>query len=266
MITGRTGVLAIIADPVVQASAPALVNAALAERGRDYVMVPLQVPRGALPGVMAALRVVGSFHGGIVSMPHKAALVDLLDEVSPEGRQVGACNVFRRRADGRLSGTMLDGEGFVAALARAGHAVRGRSVFLAGAGGAAAAIAHAMGKYGAASLTIHNRTRARAEALVERVRAAWPALAARAGGPRPEGHDVVVNATSLGMQPGDPLPLEVDGLSPAAFAADIVIRPEPTPFLAEAARRGCRVQPGKPMLAEQIGMMIAFMTDECAAA
>jgi shikimate dehydrogenase len=259
VISGRTGVLAIIADPVVQAMAPTLVNAACAARGLDLVMVPLQVPGGELARVVGALRVVGSFRGAVVSMPHKTALVSLLDDVSPEGRQVGACNVFRRALDGRLAGTMLDGEGFVGALVRAGHAVRGRRVLLAGAGGAAAAIAFALAKHGAAALTIHNRTVARAEALAARVGAAHPGFAVAVGGPGCAGHDLVVNATSLGMRPGDALPVDPAGLAPGTIAAEIVIRPEPTPFLAAAAARGCAVQPGAPMLAEQIELLLDFM-------
>jgi shikimate dehydrogenase len=265
VISGRTGVLAIIADPVVQAMAPTLVNAACAERGLDLVMVPLQVAGPDLAQVVHSLRAVGTFRGAVVSMPHKSALLSLLDDVSPEGRQVGACNVFRREPDGRLAGAMLDGEGFVAALARAGHTVRGRRVLLAGAGGAASAIAFAIAKHGAAALTIHNRTTARADTLVARLRAAWPALDVTTGGPGCAGYDLVVNATSLGMRPGDALPIDPSNLVAGTVAAEIVIRPEPTPFLTAAAARGCAVQHGAPMLAEQIGLLLDFMTGACAA-
>jgi len=258
-ITGSTTVLGIIADPVVQARAPGLVNAALAQRGRDAVLVPLQVRRGDLAAALDGLRVLQSFRGAVVSMPHKTALVELLDEVTAEGRQVGACNVVRREADGKLVGTMFDGEGFVAGLRRAGHAVRGRRVFLAGAGGAASAIAFALGKHGAAALTLHNRTRGKAEDIAARVRVAWPQLDVALGGPDPSGHDLVVNATALGMQSGDALPLEVTRLARGAIAAEIVIAPKTTAFLAAAAERGCIVHYGEPMLAAQIDLMIDFM-------
>jgi shikimate dehydrogenase len=183
VITGRTTLLAIVADPVAQARAPFLVNRALAERGVDAVLVPLHVGSDGLALVVRALRSVRNFAGAVISMPHKTAVVDLLDDVTPAGRQVGACNVGRRVSDGGLVGTMYDGEGFVAGLRGAGHDVRGRRVFLAGAGGAASAIAFALGKHGAAALTIHNRTAATAETLAARVRSAWPALAVAAGGP-----------------------------------------------------------------------------------
>ena len=258
-VTGRTRVLAILADPVVQARAPSLVNAALAAREKDAVLVPMQVPDGRLARVLDGLRAIGNFGGAVVSMPHKTALAALVDETTPEARQVGACNVVRRDADGRLVGTMFDGEGFVAGLHAAGHTVRGRRVYLAGAGGAAAAIAFAVAKHGAAALTIHNRTAAKAEALADRVRRAFPACAVAAGGPAPRGHDLVVNATALGMRPDDHLPLDAAGLEPGALAAEIVIRDEPTPFLAAAAHRGCRTHPGAPMLVAQIDLMLDFL-------
>lgn len=258
-IGGRTGVLAILADPVEQARAPALVNAALAARGLDAVLVPMHVRAGDLARVLDALRAIRNFKGCVVSMPHKEALLPLLDDVTPEGRQVGACNVVRREADGRLVGTMFDGEGFVTGLRRAGHDVAGRRVFMAGAGGAAAGIAFAVAKHGAAALTIHNRTAARADALAARVRAAYPRTHVAAGGTDPSGHDLVVNATSVGMRPGDGPPLDPAGLGPGIVAAEVVIAPETTPFLAEAERRGAAVHYGKPMLEAQIDLMVDFI-------
>jgi len=258
-ISGRTGVLAILADPVEQARAPSLVNAALAARGLDAVLVPMHVRAGDLARVLDALRAIQNFTGCVVSMPHKEALLPLLDEVTPEARQVGACNVVRREADGRLVGTMFDGEGFVTGLRRAGHDVTGRRVFMTGAGGAAAGIAFAVVKHGAAALTIHNRSAARAEALAAAVRAAYPRTSVAVGGADPRGHDVVVNATSVGMRPGDGLPLDPAGLGPGTVAAEVVITPETTPFLAEAQRRGAAAHYGKPMLEAQIDLMIDFI-------
>lgn len=261
-ITGRTRVLAILADPVEHAQAPRLVNAALSARGCDAVMVPLHVRADDLARVLDTLRTINNFMGAIVTMPHKAAVVPLLDEVTPAVRQVGACNVIRRAPGGRLVGTMFDGEAFVAGLKAAGHEVRERRIFLSGAGGAAAAIAFALAQHGARALTIHNRTRVKAEALATRVRTDCPALDVRAGSPDPSGHDVVINATSLGMRAGDALPLDVARLSNGALAVEIIMVPETTAFLAEAARRGCRVHYGKPMLLAQIDLMVDFMLDD----
>jgi shikimate dehydrogenase len=258
-ISGRTALLGIIGDPIEQARAPGLVNPVLEARGIDAILVPMQVEAGRLGRAIDGLRAIDNFRGAIVTMPHKRAIMALLDDISPEGMQASACNVLRRDGQGRLSGTMLDGEGFAAGLLGAGHAIRGKRVFLAGAGGAASAIAFALARQGAAALTTHNRTQQKAAELVGRIRAAHPNLEVSAGGPSPAGADIVVNATSIGMKEGDGLPLDPSGLAPGMLAADVMSHRETTAFLAEAARRGCRTHPGLPMLERQIELMIDFM-------
>lgn len=257
-VTGRTSLLAIIADPVHQASTPGLINAALSARGHDAILVPLHVAGGDLARALSGLRVIQSFKGAVVSMPHKTALLDLIDDASPEARRIGACNVFRRTREGRLIGAMFDGTGFVAGLRGAGHEVENRRVFLAGAGGAASAIAHALAEGGASSLTIHNRTSSKARALGEQLRAEWPQLEISTGS-SPKGNDLVVNATSLGMLPGDALPLDVTLLDPGSLVAEVVIHPAITRLLQQAGERGCLLHPGKPMLEAQIELMIGFI-------
>ena len=258
-ISGRSAILAIIGDPIAQVRAPLMINATLLERGRalDAVMVPVHVSADGLAAAITGLRAIRNFRGAIVTMPHKAAIFPLLDDVTPEARQVGACNTIRVDPSGRLIGAMFDGEGFVAGLKLAGHEVRGKRVLLLGAGGAAAGIAFALGKYGVSSLTIHNRTRAAAVDLAERVQQAWPRLAVTANDAPP--YDIIINATSLGMKAGDALPVNPDLLRPPMLAVEIIVHPEFTPFLAQAAKVGCQIHPGKPMLAAQMGLMLDFL-------
>jgi shikimate dehydrogenase len=258
-ISGATALLGILADPIAQVQTPRLVNELLRQRNQDAVLVPLHVGRDELLQVVAGLRAVRNFRGAVVTMPHKAAIMALLDEVTPEARQVGACNVFRRAPDGRLIGTIFDGEACVAGLRSAGHALAGKSVLLAGAGGAAAALAFAFARHAARRITIHNRTSARAEALAERVRAAFPQSDCVIGDRDPAGHLIVVNATSLGRRPGDALPIRVEGLQPGMLAVEIILAPAQTAFLAEALRRGCAIQPGRPMLEAQIVLIADFL-------
>ncbi len=258
-VTGKTAILGIFGDPVVQARSPQLLNALMARHGIDAVLVPLHVAPDGLAAAVAGLKAIRSFKGVVVTMPHKQAIIPLLDDVAPEAAQVGACNIVRRDADGRLTGSMFDGEGFVAGLRQAGHEVRGRRVFMAGAGGAASGIAFALGKHGAAALTLHNRNGARAEALAARVRMAWPAMAVTVGTADPAGHDIVVNATSLGMKPDDALPLDVAGLTAGMVAAEIIMQPETTAFLAAGAARGCALHGGQAMLAAQLELMLEFL-------
>lgn len=133
-ITGNTKILGVIADPVSQARTPAMANTLLDERGilGDFIMLPMQVSAEDFPPFITGLRALKSFGGAVVSMPHKIATANLVDELTPEASLVGAVNVIRRNGDGCLIGTMLDGEGFVAGLAGAGYSVKGARVLLVG--------------------------------------------------------------------------------------------------------------------------------------
>jgi shikimate dehydrogenase len=130
---------------------------------------------------------------------------------------------------------------------------------LAGAGGAANAIAFALAQAGISRLTIANRTRAKAEDLAGRLAGPFPNLQVDIGTPDPSGHDLVVNATSLGLKDGDPLPLDAACLTPDQIVAEIIMQPVTTALLAAAQARGCRIQPGQPMLDCQLALMAKFV-------
>ena len=260
-VTGRTRLLALIADPVVQARSPAMANALLEERGQAgaFVLVPMQVPAAALAEVVAALRRVGNFAGAIVSMPHKSAIVPLLDDLTPAAAMVGAVNVVRRADDGRLVGTVMDGDGFVAGLRAAGRDVRGAACLLAGAGGAASAIAFALAENGCASLAIVNRTIARATDLAARVQTAFPHAAVRVGDLSDARYDIAINGTSLGMTAGDELPMSRDVVERSALVAECVLAPEVTDLLKLAAASGRAIHAGVPMLEGQMRLILEFL-------
>jgi len=238
---------------------PDAINNLLRERGLDGVMVPMHVSSGELASVVSGLRGIRNFAGFIATLPHKSSMPALCDTLSDRARAVGAVNVVRRTADGKLDGDMFDGLGFAEGLRQAGIEPAGRSVYLAGAGGAASAIAFAMVAAGVSRLTIANRTRARSEALIQRLAMQGTDVSISAGNTDPSGHDIVVNATSLGLRPDDPLPLDVSRLEARQIVAEIIMSPETTSLLAAARARGCRVHPGWPMLACQLGMMADFM-------
>ena len=260
-ITGQTRFLAIVADPIHHVKTPLRINELLRAHAIDAVMVPLHVTADDLVGVMNALRCVANFSGCVVTVPHKTKAVALCDEVSAEARQIGAVNVVHRLPDGRLRGGMLDGIGFVDGLRSAGIDPAGSSAYLAGAGGAASAIAFALAQAGVRRLTVTNRSAEKAMSLIERLREQHPAVNLSVGSSDASGHDIVVNATSLGLRPGDPLPLDVSTLDPAQIVAEIIMDPAETALLTAARARGCRVHLGAPMLASQVRHMAAFMLD-----
>jgi len=258
-ITGKTRVLGILADPVAHVKAPPRINGIAQARGRDAVMVPFHVAPNDLPALVSALRLMKSFDGAIVTVPHKGPMAALCDRISDEARAVGAVNIIRREDDGSLVGDVLDGRGFVAGLASAGIGLIGKRVYLVGAGGAASAIAFALAQAGIAALTLANRSRDKAVALRERLADSYPGLGIAIGGDDPSGHDLVVNGTSLGMQHGDPLPLDASRLTSAMVVAEVVMEPALTPLLALARERGCTLHFGKPMLDHQLELMADFM-------
>ncbi len=258
-IDGRTKLYAIVADPIEQVKTPQTLNALMRERQFNGVLVPMQVAPEKLSGWFEALRGIKNLGGFIVTVPHKQAIAKLCDEVSDAARLIGAVNVVRREPDGRMVGEILDGKGFVAGLRANDIEPAGKRVFLAGAGGAANAVAFALADAGVAELGIYNRTAHKARDLIARLRQVYPDFEAKAVGASPAGYDVVVNATSLGMKDGDPLSLDTNALVSDQVVAEIIMKPETTALLAAAQARGCKIQYGLPMLRSQADLMAEFM-------
>lgn len=258
-IDGSTRLFAIVADPVAQVKTPQTLNAKFKARGFNGVLVPAHVSAADLEGFFNALRSIKNFGGLVVTVPHKQAVARLCDEVSDAARMVGAVNVVRREPDGRMIGEILDGKGFVGGLRSNNIEPRGMKVFLAGAGGAANAIAFELAQAGVGMLGLHNRTRERAADLQTRLKSLFPEIRIELVNEKPDGFDLIVNATSLGMKEGDALPMNLDNLLGTQIVAEVIMKPEMTEMLRIAQQKGCRIQPGLPMLASQADMMIDFM-------
>ncbi len=254
-ITGNTRVYGILADPIHHVKTPQVMNRLFAEIGHDGVLVPLHVSADNLAEAVKGLRAVSSLAGLIVTVPHKTVIPDLCDELTDQARMVGAVNCIRRDADGTLTGAILDGFGFVEGLRSSGIEPRGMKVILAGAGGAASAIAFALADAGVSALTIANRTEARAQDLADRVAAAYPDVTLSTDASAVAAADLVVNATSLGMREGDPLPLDGAQLHKGQIVAEAIMEPAVTPLLAAAEKVGARTHPGLPMLQSQARLM-----------
>jgi shikimate dehydrogenase len=153
---------------------------------------------------------------------------------------------------------MFDGAGFARGLARKGFDVRGRSCLIAGAGGVGSAIAASLAADGVGRMALFDAHAAAADALAQRLREHYPAMQVTTGSNDPAGFDLVVNATPLGMKPGDPLPFDVARLSKDTFVGEVVMKQEVTPLLEAARRLGCRTQVGTDMLFEQIPAYLEF--------
>src|SRR5690606_11703528 len=254
-ITGQTRIYGILADPIYHVKTPEVMNALFKKHGVDGVLIPFHVKAASLENLVAGLRHIENFQGFIATVPHKTAMLALCDEITDMARHIGAVNCVRRQPDGRMVGAMLDGIGFVKALGTKDVDLQGMSVYLAGAGGAGSAIAFALAEAGVKHITLANRTNERAVTLMKRVKAAYPALTLDTDAHRVADHDLVINGTSLGMHKEDHPPLDFSQLHQDQLVAEVIMDPAMTPLLEQAAKKGCRIFPGKPMLESQIVLM-----------
>lgn len=259
MISGKTRLFAIIGDPVAHVRTPMAFNDYFVEQAVDAVCLPIHIGRDDLSRGWAGLKSLQNLDGFIVTAPHKAEAAQLCERVEGDAVHARVANTIRREADGSFTGTLLDGRGFVAGLLKNGHTIAGRRFYVAGAGGAGTALGYALADAGAKVLTIHNRTRSKAERLVAGVAKAHPGCDVRLGNANASGHDVVINATSLGLKPDDAHSFDLASADPSALIAEVVMMPEMTPLLIAAKARGHAVHFGTHMLKGQLALMFEFL-------
>ena len=252
VITGATRVVGVIGDPVGHSRSPAMHNAAFDALGLDWVYVAFPVGRGDGTAAVRAVTTLG-LAGLNVTMPHKADAAAACDDLASEAAALGAVNTVVN-ADGALVGHSTDGDGFLRALDDEGIEVAGRRVLVIGAGGAARAITHALGRVGA-DVTVAAR---RPEAARSAAALAPGSEAVGLGGIAVEGFDVVVNATPLGME-GEAPPFDTAELHTGQFVYDTVY-PVETPLLREARARGLRAAGGLGMLVHQGALSFSLWT------
>ena len=258
MIDGNTEIIAHIGYPTFSFKSPEIYNPYFEQAGINAVVVPMGCQAADYPAFLKAVFRLTNIRGALITMPHKVVTVDLLDEVSPMVRVAGACNAVKRLPDGRLVGDMFDGAGFVRSVQRQGVTVAGLSALVVGCGGVGAAIAASLAAAGLARMGLYDINAASQQALAARLKDNYLGIQVDTGSKDPQGYELVVNATPLGMKANDPLPMDVSRLSPKTFVGEVVLAAEVTPFLAAARARGCRTQVGSDMLYEQIPAYLEF--------
>jgi shikimate dehydrogenase len=254
-ITGKTRICGLIGDPVDHSMSPAMHNAAFKEMGLDYVYLPFLVKPEHLAEAVTGLRALNVL-GFNVTIPHKVAIVPLLDSVDPLAEKIGAVNTVVN-TNGRLHGFNTDAGGFYRALEEHGVNPEGKNVAVLGAGGAGRAVSYILTEKGA-RMTIFNRREhlARAQDIADMImKTLGKPVTVVALEDLPEGLrgiDILVNTTSVGMWPHSG-----DTLVPAALlkeipvVIDIVYNPVETRLLQEAAQAGAKTIGGVDMLAWQ---------------
>lgn len=258
MITGNTEIIAHIGFPTHAFKAPMIYNPWFEKAGVNAVVVPMGCKVEDYPAFLRSVFKLSNIRGALITMPHKVSTVGLVDEVLPTAAIAGACNAVRLGPDGQLQGEMFDGAGFSRGVLRKGLVLRGARALVVGSGGVGSAIAASLAAEGLAALTVFDVNKASAEGLAERLRKHYPALEVKTDSNDPASYHLVVNATPLGMNEGDPMPMDVSRLDASTFVGEVVMKTETTAFLAAALQRGCRVQVGSDMLFEQIPAYLEF--------
>jgi shikimate dehydrogenase len=258
MISGKTTLIAHLGYPTEGFKAPMIYNPWFEQNGIDAVVMPMGVKAEDYVSVLQALFRLTNIRGALVTMPHKVTTTSLVDELTPTARIAGACNAILRRPDGTLLGDQFDGAGFTRGVERKGRSLKGARAFVLGSGGVGSAIAASLAAAGVAGLALFDTNTAAVEALADRLRKHYSQLVVTTGSKDPAGYDVVVNATPLGMNEGDPLPFDIVRISPGTFVGEVVMKSEYTPLLRAAKEKGCAVQVGTDMLFEMIPAYLEF--------
>jgi shikimate dehydrogenase len=253
-IGAKTQLCGIVLHPAGHTRSPAMHNAAFRALDLDAVYLAFDVPPSALDHALHGVRALG-VRQLAVSIPHKVEVMDLVDEVDPVARRIGAVNTVTLR-EGRLVGSNTDWLGVVRAIENeARQPLDGTRSVVLGAGGAARAAVYALASRGS-RVTVLNRTEARARALAEELDAAG-------SGPLTDlpsiEHDVLVNTTSVGLG-RDESPVPASALRSGSLVMDAVYEPERTRLLRDAADRGARTLSGKWMLVHQAAEQLETWT------
>ena len=258
MISGKTTLIAHLGYPTYAFKSPMIYNPWFEKNDIDAVVVPMGVKAEEYPEFFRLLFKLTNIRGALVTMPHKVTTMNLVDELTPTATVAGAANAVLLREDGTLLGDQFDGEGFVRGVLRKGFDLGGKRALVVGNGGVGSPIAASLAAAGVGAMGLFDPNAAASEALGERLAAAYPQLQIATGSKDPDGYDLVVNATPLGMKDDDPLPMDVERIAPTTFVGEVVMKQEVTPFLQAAMEKGCPVQVGKDMLFEQIPAYLEF--------
>ncbi|MBN1161956.1 MAG: shikimate dehydrogenase [Dehalococcoidales bacterium] len=268
IISGKTKICAIIGDPVGHTVSPAMHNAAFQKLGLDYLYITFRVAPEQLSRAVVGLKAL-NVAGFNVTIPHKVAIIPLLDSLDPLAEKIGAVNTVVN-INGKLKGYNTDAEGFYRVLLEHGFSPQGKKVVLLGAGGAARAIAYILVEQGC-RLTILNRLQELdwaeniAQFILDDLQKEVQFFELGDIAEALPGADLLVNATSVGMSPEDnvsPVPAPLLKKIPLVF--DIVYNPLKTRFLREAAAAGAQIITGIDMLAWQGALAFEKWTGKAA--
>ncbi len=268
MITITTKLVALLGEPLGHSLSPAMHNRLYKEMGLDFYYLPIEVAADNLEVIFSAMKKM-NFAGCNITIPHKVAIIDLLDELDPLAATIGAVNTIQFN-NGKAKGFNTDGYGFLRSLEEEGGITPSEKKFLIfGSGGAARAIAMTLAQENAAQILLCNRTKEKASALaadinhkirccadvIEMDTATIAKYAAEA--------EVLINTTSIGMSPNNDLsPCPAACINADHIVADIVYNPHNTTLLRQAAKKGATIVHGLGMLVWQGAAAFTLFTEK----
>lgn len=258
MIDGNTILIAHLGYPTATFKAAMIYNPYFEKVGINAAVMTMGVKAEDYEALLRPLFRLTNIRGALITMPHKVKTVALLDEVSTAVKVAGSCNAILKRSNGSLFGDMFDGEGFVRAVKRKGLNPAGKRVLIVGNGGVGSAIAASFAGAGVGMVGLFDADTDAMSGLAQRLRMHYPKIEIKTGSNDPAGYDVVVNATPLGMNAGDPMPMDVSRISASTLVGDVVLKQEMTAFLLAAKKKGCQTQVGVDMLFEMIPPYLEF--------
>ena len=253
-ISGKTKLFAVLGHPVAHTLSPPMHNAALATMGEDALYTAFDVAPDRLLEVIHAAEAMG-IRGLNLTVPLKEVAFAGLENLDASAKLSGAVNTVKFTNDGPV-GYSTDGYGFEMAAEEAfGEPLAGRSIYIAGTGGAGRAVALHAARYGAASITLANRSVDKAEKVAEEIRVSSPGVPVSVTNFDDLGavHDAewIVNGTSLGMHEGEPPLLPLEAFRPEHRVMDLIYTKVNTPFMVPAQAVGAKAVNGLGMLLHQ---------------
>ncbi|NBS01008.1 MAG: shikimate dehydrogenase [Rhizobiales bacterium] len=258
IVNGATRLLFIVGDPIAQVRSPLVYNPKIEAHGKNCILVPLLVPQQDFEQTIPAIMRLGNLEGLIITFPFKERIMPFIRHISPDATLIGAVNAVKLNAHGEWCGDIFDGIGMIRAVQALGQTVNGRKALLYGAGGAGKAIAAALLSNGADTLTIIDHDHAKAAAIAAVLKQHYPNASIGCDNRNVQDHDLLINATPVGMGPNDSHVEWTGTLHAGITVVDIVPYPIETPLLALAKQLGCPNTNGQAMIQGQSDAVLDY--------
>ena len=260
-LNGATRLYPLLGDPIIYARSPDWLSKHMAKRGMNCISLPMEVPDGQLKVVMDGLAATGNVDGLSLTMPHKITGVQYCATLSETSEMLGVVSAIRRNKDGSWYGHTTDGDAFVKAQIDRGAKIEGAKVLVMGAGGAGSAVVISMLEQGAGEVAVFDLDETRTERIVGLMKEKVGDRVRVAKTNDPTGFDVVSNATSMGMDDNDPIPLDPSKLTSDMFVGDVVAGHGETKIIKAAKAAGCQTADGDDMVVAVLDVMCDFLLD-----